>query len=341
MLEELLEDSINQLENKFYLGKFHFSYSSLCKLMYSPAVFYQLYILGNKTIEPTEKHLIEGKLIHCLLLDDKSFNDQFITSPVTLPTGQSKKLVDNLFYKTRYVRELNPDLKFEDFKTEILDILIDIDYYQNIKLDDSRLAKVITEESKNYWEYLKQKEGKEIIDLQTLDYCRNSVDIIKEHDHIRKLLGIDKDTPNIEVFNEIYLEASIDEVPFGFKGILDNLVINHDERTIYINDFKTSGKALKDFKDSVEFYSYWLQCVMYIFLVSHNYIKLLTEGYTIVFNFVVIDKYFNVYPFMVSPKTKEEWFNRFSNDIIPMAMYHYKRKRYDLPYEFDTNSVIL
>src|SRR5437868_1319534 len=101
MLDELLAESVSYLEDDFYSKPFRFSYSSLCKLLYSPAVFYQMYILGNRE-EKTDQHLIQGKLIHCLLLDEKSFDRLFIVSPISVPSGMSKTLVEKVFQKTKY-----------------------------------------------------------------------------------------------------------------------------------------------------------------------------------------------------------------------------------------------
>ena len=60
-----------QKEEEFYArDKFNFSYSSLNKLLFSPSLFYKDYILQDREIR-TDKHLVEGKLIHCLLLEQE------------------------------------------------------------------------------------------------------------------------------------------------------------------------------------------------------------------------------------------------------------------------------
>ena len=63
-------------ENNFYSKKFKFSYSSLNKLLFSPSLFYRDYILEEREIK-TDKHLIEGKLIHLLLLQPEEFDKEF------------------------------------------------------------------------------------------------------------------------------------------------------------------------------------------------------------------------------------------------------------------------
>ena len=65
------------LEDMFYAKQFAFSYSSLNKLLHSPGLFYRQYILGDRE-ELMEASVIEGRVIHALLLDQESFSDQFV-----------------------------------------------------------------------------------------------------------------------------------------------------------------------------------------------------------------------------------------------------------------------
>ena len=340
MFDELLQESVDYLEEDFYNKPFRFSYSSLSKLLYSPAAFYQLYVLGHKE-DKELPHLVEGSLIHYLLLENHNFDDKYVVSPDKLPTGPSKILVDKVFSKNYHTIQANPNLDFEDFDEDILNVLKEINYYQNIKLDSDRLKKVITTETSSYWNFLKQKGTKTLIDKETLKYCEDAVEVIKSHPQIMHLLGQDAEPgQNIEVFNEEYLEGSLKGRTFGLKGIIDNLKIDHDKKIIYINDFKTSGKTLSEFKSTVDFYSYWLQAVIYMIIVSQKYFHLLEQDYQLQFHFIVIDRYFNVYAFPVSEKTRNEWLDKF-NETLKIADYHYTNNRYALPYEFDTNSVVL
>ena len=60
-------------EEEFYNKDFKFSYSSLNKLLFSPSLFYKDYILKERE-EKTDKHLIEGKLLHLLLLQPEKLH---------------------------------------------------------------------------------------------------------------------------------------------------------------------------------------------------------------------------------------------------------------------------
>ena len=60
-------------ENSFYNKKFSFSYSSINKMLFSPKLFYKEYVLLDRE-ERTDKHLIEGRVIHCLLFEPNNLN---------------------------------------------------------------------------------------------------------------------------------------------------------------------------------------------------------------------------------------------------------------------------
>jgi hypothetical protein len=53
---------------RFYQKKFYFSYSGLNKLLYSPAMFYNHYVL-NQREDSKDAHLVGGSVLHCLLFE--------------------------------------------------------------------------------------------------------------------------------------------------------------------------------------------------------------------------------------------------------------------------------
>jgi len=341
-LENLMEESIKIMQEDFYSKKFYFSYSSLNKLLWNPVVFHQLYVMGIKE-ERVDQHLVQGKIIHALLLEEDKFNDQFIVSPGKLPGDGVKAVVDRVF--AHYLElSANGDLRteLEHFDGAILDVMKDMNYFQALKTDQQRLDKIVIPEAINYWSFLKTKGNKTLIDQDTLDFCKSAVELVKSDKNLCKLIGCNiSDFDNIEVYNELFLQAEATTKPFGIKGIIDNLVINHDEKVIYINDVKTTSKELKDFPETIEFYSYWLQAIIYCSLVANKFKdKIELDGYEFKFHFVVIDKMFQTYAFPVSDNTLKNWLNRL-NQAMDKAEWHYVNKRYDLPYEFATGSVTL
>lgn len=332
MIEELVKETVEILEADFYKKKFKFSYSSISKLLYSPTVFYQIYVLGYRP-EEREKHLVNGSLIHLLLLEPENFASKYIVSPTNIPKDPAKLIVETVFYKNKKNLKFDSTLGLEDFEYSILDTLVAVNLHQSLKEDQSRIDKILIEQNKSYFEFLKNKEGLELIDESTLKYCTDAVETIKSTPGVKELIGLDIPVgSNIEVFNELYLEMEMND--FGLKGYIDNIVIDHDNKMIQINDIKTSSKSLIDFEESIEFWNYWMQAAIYIQLVIANYPDLVAADYEFKFTFLVIDKYYNVYPFHVTDKTAQVWYNRFMKETLVDIKYHYNNHDYNLPAKF-------
>jgi len=340
-LESIMMESIKVMEDDFYNKPFHFSYSSLNKLLWNPQAFYQMYVLGNRE-EKTESYLVNGKIIHALLLEPEKFDDQFVISPDNLPTGNVRVVIDRVFAHHQELSK-NGDTRIElsDFDGAILDVMRDMNYYQNLKTDQQRLDKIITNEYTGYWNFLRSKGSKTLISQDDLNFCKTAVDIIKLNKNVCDLIGSNvTEFSNKEVFNEIALSVQINDRPFGLKGIIDNLVVDHNDKVIYINDIKTTSKDLKDFPESIDFYNYWLQAAIYTSIIATKFINLIEQGYIMKFHFVVIDKNYQVYPFEVTPATLESWFNKLM-DSLEKAHWHFVNKSYDLPYDFAIGKVTL
>ena len=324
---------------KFYENKFYFSYSGLNKLLYSPAMFYSHYVL-NEREDRTDAHLVGGRVLHCLLFEPDTYDDNFTSLPGKLPTDSQRKIIDIIFKNHLEIK--NESLTLDDYSQDILTQLLYANLYQSLKDtkdgtgDEKRLKKILTQENKDYFEFLKHSQNRTVVDTPTLDSCKVQVEILKNNDDVRALLQLDKteEDTHITVYNELRHKMDHDKLPFGLHGIIDNAVVDTDSKTIFITDLKTTGKSVGDFPDAVEYYRYWIQGAMYFMLAADKFLKDLPEKETwdIKVTFIVIDKYNLVYPYQVSDKTMRTWNEDFI-DILMTANWHYDNKRYDLPYK--------
>ena len=330
----------NELD-AFYKEKFYFSYSSISKLLFSPAAFYNHYVLKQRE-DVVAPHLVSGRVLHCLLFEPEKYNDNFISMPGKIPTDSQRKIIDNIFRK--YLEINNNTLTLADFSDDILTELLTANLYQSLKTDLQRTEKILTEENKNYFTFLIDSQDKTLVDEPTLNNCKSGVEALKSNEEVRSLLQLDKSEADvhIESYSELPIEVDAEHLPFGFKGILDNIVIDKESKTIFINDLKTTGKPLVDFPESVQYYKYWIQATVYVKLVFHKFLKDLPDlnEWNLYFTFIVIDKYNQVYPFQVSMETMAIWQQDFEelNDILK---YHYENKDFKLPYELAVGNVKL
>ena len=341
---------------------FYFSYSSLNKLLSNPRLFHKEYILGEKEIK-TEKYLLEGAIIHNLLLEPENFNDRFTTIP-QLPSPNSIKIINQVFdiYEERIHMSQNlldgevitTKLNLSDFEDEVLQCLEDMNLHQKVG-EEKRALKIIEPKSIDYFEHLKTSKGKIIVDSDVLAKCARSVEIIQQDQSIMSLLGQDE-TEGKAVFNELKIIEKFSTINDGLivrntknlsfkglKGIVDNVVIDQENKLVTINDFKTTSKSLDEFEKSVEYYNYSLQASIYLILVNTWVSKLLSDSYSdyqIKFNFIVFDKYNYLYAFPVSEETLLKWKAELINSLN-IADNHKKTNKYNLPYKYLTGSVSL
>ena len=328
-----------ELEKEFYSKPLYLSYSGLNKLLFSPNLYYKHYVLQQRE-EKLDSYLIDGKVIHNLLLDDGSFEKNFILLPSTLPTGNSRLVIDRIY---NLVKE-GPGL-LSDYKAEILDILKKINLHQSLKTDEQRLAKIITEETIHYFEFLKVKGTKDLIDSETLQRCNEAVDVLKNDSKATELLGTFRsEMDNTKIHNELMLSidknSSAGLSSFGLRGAIDNMKLDFDAKIIYINDLKTTGKTISDFEETVKFYNYNLQAAIYQRLVKEKLKDSIDADWKIVFHFIVVDKFNQVYCFEVSTDTMQNW--QIELDLkLAEAEWHYQNNKYKLPFKFETSQVIL
>lgn len=340
--------------DEFYSKKLYFSYSALKLLLWSPALYKKKYI-DKQQEDKTSANLMEGKVIHCLMLNNHEFDDQFVVSPTNLPTGNTKFLVERVFnHYLELSKEGDTRTQLMEFQGAILDVMKDMDYHQSLSDDkkadaegkqksgdQKRIDKVITSEAINYFEYLKSKGSKDVIDQETYNKCKVASEILLNSPNIRMLMGFDDYDDSLVVINEKEFRTDLSAYSFGLKGIIDNLVIDKKNKVVRVNDLKTTGKSITDFIDTVEFFQYWLQATIYCILVYRNYRELFEqEGYVLEFRFIVIDNTQQVYAFPVSQSTLSQWTVR-TEDLLKDADFHYSNKSFNLPVKYEKNLVVL
>lgn len=326
-------------EKEFYSNPFKFSYSSLNKLLFSPSLFYKDYIL-NEREERLDKHLIEGKLIHCLVFEPENLTEKFKIVPGKTPTDNVRKILHKLA-ESLLMMDKDTDFMSEDLQEKILEILKEENLYQSLKEDSARLSKIQCDENLEYWKFINDPKI-DVVDQETLAKCKEQAQIIMSNEEVKNLFArkeTDFALDPIQTFSEKYLECSLKDMPFGLKGFIDFYQIDDDNKVVTICDLKTTGKTINDFSETVDFYNYWLQSAVYCKLVYED-LPEEKKNYDILFKFVVIDKYNQVYVFDVSQETLQKWAYEFEI-VINKAAYHYKNNNYKLPFEFLIGKVIL
>ena len=303
-------------------NKFIFSYSSLNKLLFAPKLFFSHYFL-NEREEKIESYLVDGKLVHCYVLQPEAFDDLFSVTPSKTPTDSVRKVL-------HAVHDRVDGGSLEDHHSTILEILAEQNLYQSFNEDSKRLEKILTEDNEFYYNFIGNRD-KTVVDEVTITRCREHADTMLAYEPIKKHIEETKDNDRYTVHNEEFLTLEEYKNGFGLKGIIDRYVIDNQENTIRIIDVKTSGKTISSFvEDSIEYYNYWLQAAIYIRLIQNKYGIPIEK---ISYSFWVIDKYQQVFEFHLSEKTKNNYLSRLDGSL-EKGMYHFDTMDFSLPYDF-------
>ena len=151
--------------------------------------------------------------------------------------------------------------------------------------------------------------------------------------------GTDFELDPIETYSECYLKSELVDCKFGLHGYIDYYKIDNDKKEVVICDLKTTGKTVSDFRETVDFYNYWLQAAIYMKLV-YDSLGDDKDEYKITFKFIVIDKYDQVYVYDVSDQSINDWADGLSG-VITTAKFHYNSKNYSLPMDLLVNKIKL
>jgi hypothetical protein len=282
------------------------------------------------------KAMIDGKLIHCLLLNPEEFNNLFVITPASLPSPAMVTVLNIVFGRCKDLYEdILPDPTV--YRTEFLEELALAPLYQSLKNDDGRMAKVADPKNIYYWIYMLESGSRDVISYEQLDEAKIAVEKIKNNIPLMKLMGYypEFETNSVK-HNEMMLYTFLEDEMFGLRGILDNLVIDHTKKELRINDVKKSGKDILQFPQSIVFWKYDLQAAMYHKLVSNTFGKQYPD-YKITFRFIVIDNMLQIAPVRIEDATMEQWSLKLEN-LITECGWHFKERRFDLPYSIAINN---
>lgn len=329
-----------KLEEEFFSQPFLMSYSGLNKLLYSPGAFYQHYILKQRT-DVSDKAAIEGRLIHCMLLTPERFDDEFIVLPDTFPSDNPKRVIERLYkhlsevYPGEEITRENSIGYLESIQNAILDILKDENLYQSLKTDSQRLDKMLTDKNMDYLMFLSKSGSRMVVEKPMVEFATRVREEMMAKANIREIMGYD-DRENVNSYNEMEVVSFPEGYNFGLKGIIDNLVIDHNNKVIRINDIKKTSKALSKFEETVDYYNYWMQVAMYTKIIEGIKQTSFQVDYPIEFRFIVIDPYLHIAPVKVSDVTMCK-FREMTEDMLHIANHHFTVKDFSMPFSVLTS----
>lgn len=227
----------------------------------------EIYKEGLSKHQKYSDSLVFGSAVHELILQPEKF---ILVDTIDRPTAKMGAMADDLF--ENYLNDLMDD-KY------IIDASNRIDYYKG-KMDKIKIQNV-HEKCTKYWEdrsmwHSNYKGDKTPIFLDSksrekLKFCLDSVESNKEIQNLLHPQGL-LETPismnEAALFINIMAEYKDKSTILKLKGKLDNFTIDTETNEVVLNDVKTTGHWLIDFKESFDKYHYNRQMAMYSWMLQ-------------------------------------------------------------------------
>ena len=214
-----------------------------------------------------------GSAVHGMVLQP---NDYYIERNTSRPTAKLGFMIDEILrYRQKGFSIYNAIIAASD----------KVDYYKGKVTYKLIKETLIKKGFEYYWfkhNYVKI-DGKEPIFLNINDQLRldNCIDSVHKNRIIQKVLHPGWICEEPQSMNEVTLLMDVKAECYGktyivkLKAKLDNLVIDSENETLYLNDLKTTGKFISKFGESFYKFHYARQMAMYFYMlriyVAQNY----------------------------------------------------------------------
>lgn len=291
--------------------------------------------------ETVTASMIFGSLVDCLLTEPDEFDETYIVKDYSAP---SQVIMDIL----QMAKNQCPTAtKLSEVSDEILLTCAHVYKYYPTYKDVTKL-KYIREGGSEHFEML--GNTKQVVSQSDYQAAKQVVETLVSHKFTAKYFNEDPFNNAIQSMNQAKFGISI-KIPMSdgnlttasLKCMFDRLLIDHTNETIQPIDLKTTGKPEEAFKESFEYWCYYVQASLYTFILrqlcnNHEQFK----SYKILpFKFVVINRFsqspivwnFDVEQFDIDIKSGKypnlcNW-----RVMIPAILYHQQTEVYNYSYE--------
>lgn len=250
------------------------SYSSLKVFADDRVKYYRKFVKKDLIEKEDTESIIFGSLVDCLLFNPHEFEERFALSGVNPPTGQMGEFV-KMLYKITLENTGSDGSVQRDFKGMLSEA------YDRVKYDmdgnivafkrkgdtlEAIIEKFLGSDAEIYYKQKRDSFGKYIIEQSTLANAENVVLTLKSCNHTSKIINI-SNSERYEVHTQFPILFTISNT--DFKALIDKLVIDHQEREIFIYDLKTAWDNENEFIQNYLKYRYYLQGAVYYSAVRH------------------------------------------------------------------------
>lgn len=228
-------------------------YSALSK--YLREGFNAIQTLWDKIESPS---LTIGSAIDTLVTEPEQFKALFYNMNSDIDTSsKTAAFINKLVESTDYA-----DVSFDTAvqSVSIKALANEVSFYSNLK--EETIIKKLYEDIniETYYNDVKKAEGRKMLTLEQQEIINNSITALHNNPLSQKLL-FEQPPEGVERFFQVKFLVELEGITF--KVMFDMLLVDHNNKTIYIYDLKSTSKKVWEFPQSFVQFNYQIQDRLY------------------------------------------------------------------------------
>ena len=208
-----------------------------------------------------KKYFVIGSAVdHFLTAEENTFDNIFCILDTQKPSEKEVEILETVLTKA-IQKDYIENISLDNCTDEITDAIVQFNWQPNWKME-TRINKIL-EKGRDYFQFLKESEGKEIITAEELDIALNVAEAFKSSNNTSFLFT---DTPELDIYYQLPIYFKYKDI--SCKALLDAVIVHHDKEKNIVNvfpyDIKTTSKNTIDFPNDLKFYRYDIQAAFYM-----------------------------------------------------------------------------
>lgn len=265
------------------------SSSSLKMFSENRKKYYKRYYLNESVEDKDNTSINMGKLVECILMEPHLFDEKFyMSSCASTPTGLMLEFAEGLYRVTRDATD-----EFGVVKKDFADISQEAYALSGFKIKyEAVIAKFYGSDAEIYYNEIRTVRSKNLTVVNTMEVsiAEKIVEQLKTNSTTAPIVNL-VNSSRYTIIDQMQIEGyEIDGLPL--KSMLDKVVIDHDEKTIYPYDLKCTWSVENFYEEYYLYRRAYIQAYLYYHAMLHLSQDENSEyyGYTVEFlQFIVCD----------------------------------------------------